>query len=207
MAPADPPANTWGVCRFCGVAVPPAAANCTICGADHPLGAAEVRRASTGLRLRIRFIGWVRSLIVIGVVGLLAYSLVSTVIQGQPNVPDPLTTAGTYTIGAGNFTLISGEITGGDFVIGNFSSVAPNGASLQLEVYNTTEWDLFLSHQPASAAYSIAPYPTGRIIYSAPYTDNFYFVFENPYATASHIAVTAYITTTYESNVGNEGFG
>jgi len=32
-------------------------------------------------------------------------------------------------------------------------------------------------------------------------------VFENPYAPSTHLSVTVYITTEYESNVGDEGFG
>ena len=63
------------------------------------------------------------------------------------------------------------------------------------------------SHAPATPAYSISPAPTGRIIYSALYTDEYYFVFENPYPVSSGLALTVYITTQYESNVGDEGFG
>jgi hypothetical protein len=207
MPTAPPSPSTWGECRFCGVAVPPQAGVCPICGAEAPIRAAEVRQTPRSLRTRLKLIGAIRTLIVVGVVALLAYSLVSVVIQGQPNVPDPLTTAGTYTIGAGNFTLITGEITGGDFVIGNFTSVDPSGASIQLAVYNSTEWIAFITHNPATPAYTIGAAQDGRIIYSAPYTDDFYFVFENPYAPSTGISVTVYITTTYESNVGNEGFG
>jgi len=206
--PSAPSARaTWGECRFCGVAVPPGARKCTICGAEDPLPAESARRAPRRLRTRLRLIGAVRTLIVVGVIAALTYSLVSVALQGEPNVPDPLTTAGSYLIGPGNFTVISGEITGGDYVVGNFTSLTPSGASVELAVYNSTEFVDFYSHSEASPAYTIQPSPTGRIIYSAPYTDNFYFVFENPYAPSTHLSVTVYITTEYESNVGDEGFG
>jgi len=148
----------------------------------------------------------VRALLVAGVAVGLAYTLISTALSGPPNVADPLTTSGTYTIGPGAYAVISGEVTGGDFVVGNYTTVAPAGASLAVAVYNATEWTRFANGAPATPAWSIPAQPAARIIFSAPYTDTFYFVFENPYPASSPWNITAYVVTQYESNVGDDGF-
>jgi hypothetical protein len=204
---APSPDPTWGACRFCGVAVEPGVAKCGICGAPAPLSAAEVKGATGPTRRRIRLTGLLRTLIVVGVSVGLAVSLITLVLQGPPSVSDPLTTAGMYTIGPGNYTIISGEITGGDFVIGNFTTAAPVGTDLTLLVFNSTEISSYLAGEPSSSVYNVSPTDNGRIIYSAPYTDTFSFVFLNPYPVASGLNVQAYIVTNYESNVGDDGFG
>jgi hypothetical protein len=201
------PDSTWGACRFCGVAVEPGARACGICGAANPLSAAELRTVQGPTRTRIRLTGLMRTLIVVGVSVGLAVSLITLVLQGPPVVGDPLTTTGTYTIGPGNFTIISGEITGGDFVIGNFTATDPVGTDLEVTVYNSTEAAAFLAGQPSTSVWTLAPTSDGRIIYSAPYTDTFSFVFSNPYPVSSHLTIEAYIATNYESNVGDDGFG
>jgi hypothetical protein len=205
----DPRANepSWGACRFCGVAVPPGATKCEICGAANPLSAEELKSVQGPVRRRIQLTGALRSLIVIAVAVGLAVSLITLVIQGPPNVSDPLTTAGSYAIGAGNFTVIAGEITGGDFVIGNFTSTDPVGTDLVLNVYNSTEMANYLSGLPAQSSYTLSPSANGRIVFSAPYTDVFSFVFLNPYPQSSHLTIEAYIATNYESNVADDGFG
>ncbi len=203
--PARP--GTWGACRFCGVAVAAGALRCEICGADRPVTASELPRASKSVRRRIQLTGILRSLIVIGVVVTITYAIVSAVIAGPPVLTgDPLTTSGTYLVNPGNYTVIWGEITGGDYVIGNFSSVTPAGTNIALLVYNTSEWMAFEHGAPAVAAWSLAATPDGRIVYSAPVTDNYYFVFTNPYPASSHLAIAVYITTQYESNVAGSGF-
>ncbi len=201
-----PAPGAWGACRFCGVAVPSGAKECEICGAAAPLSAAEIRTAPRAVRRRLAMTGVLRAFIVVAVIGGLGYAIVSAVLAGPPNVPDPLTTAGTYTLAPGGITILSGEITGGDFVVGNFSSVAPVGASVELAVYNSTEWGLHTNGSVASPVYTIGAEPSARIVYSAPYTDTFYFVFTNPYPPTSGLNVTVYIATEYESNVGDDGF-
>ncbi|MGA8664731.1 MAG: hypothetical protein WB809_06690 [Thermoplasmata archaeon] len=206
MPASAPPDPTWGMCQFCGVAVAPGAKVCGICGAADPVPAALVARASKPIRRRIQMSGFLRSVIVIGVVFALAYSTVSVVLSGPPVVSDPLTTSGSYEIGPGNFTVIMGEITGGDYVIGNYTTVDPVGTNLDVAVYNSTLWTQFeLGHDPAPL-WTNSPGPSGRIIYSAPYTDSFFFVFTNPYPPTSDLRVTAFIVTQYESNVGDDGF-
>lgn len=198
--------GAWGACRFCGVAVATGADRCGICGDEGPLSAAEVRSAPRAVRRRLAWTGTLRALIVVGVIGALAYAIVSAVVAGPPNPADPLTTSGTYTIAPEAFALISGEITGGDYVVGNFTSVSPAGAELTVAVYNSTEWSIFAERGLATPVYTVGASSSARLVYSAPYTDTFYFVFGNPYPTESGLNVTVYVATQYESNVGDDGF-
>jgi hypothetical protein len=204
-APASPD-PTWGACSFCSVAVPPGATQCPICGAPNPIAAAALPGVSRRQRLRLRATGVFRSLIVVAVAVGLAYTMISLVIGGPPVVADPLTTNGLYTLAPGNFTVLTGEITGGDFVIGNFSTIDPVGLSLELAVYNSSEMPQFLQGLGPAPQYTLGPSASGRIVFSAPYTDEYSFVFTNPYPDSSHLTYVAQITTTYESNVGDEGF-
>ncbi|HXQ48820.1 MAG TPA: hypothetical protein VN842_03460 [Thermoplasmata archaeon] len=204
--PPEPPDPTWGACSFCSLAVPPSAEKCPICGAPDPIRASEMPSVSRLQRRRLRASGAFRSLIVIAVALGLAYTMISLVVAGPPVVADPLTTSGFYTLGPGNYTILSGEITGGDFVIGNFSTSDPVGLNLVLDVYNSTEMPQFLNGLSPLPQYTLGPSPTGRIVFSAPYTDEFYLIFTNPYPSGSHLGYVAQISTTYESNVGDEGF-
>jgi hypothetical protein len=200
--------GTWGACRFCGVAAPEGATKCPICGAEYPLSAKEVRTAPRALRRRLKLTGLLRTVIVVAAIGGVAYAIVSAEVQGPPVLTgDPLTTAGTYVIGPLNYTLLWGEVTGGDYVVGNFTSVHPIGTSIALSVYNTSGWNAFAAHRAATPVWSLPSTYDGRLVYSAPVTDNYYFVFENPYPVTSHLTITVYITTEYESNVGGDGFG
>ena len=201
------PDPTWGMCRFCAVAVPPGAKTCTECGAPDPIASRDLPKVRGSLRRRLRAVNFMRSLIVVGVVAGLAYLMISLVVTGPPVVNDPLDTSGTYTIGPGNFTVISGEITGGDYVVGNFTTTDPAGTNLGVAIYNSTQWVQFETGQDPVPQWSAAPSASGEIVYSAPYTDDFFFVFTNGYAPGTHLTVQAYIVTTYESNVGDDGFG
>jgi len=205
MASTDP--NAWGACRFCGGAVRPGAKACGICGAASPIPASELATAPPRVRRRLFLTHGLRTVIVIAAAVALSYALVSDALSGPPAVADPLTTAGAYTLGPGNFTALNGEITGGDYVVGNFTTVDPAGTEIAMAVYNSTEWPLFLSGGSAVASYAINPQPSGRIIFSPLYTDSFTFVFTNPYPASSHLSVRVYVTTQYESNVGDDGFG
>jgi len=198
---------TWGACRFCAVAVPPGAAKCPECGAPDPIASSELPKVRRSVKRRLQTLNLLRTLIVVGVAAGLAYAMISLVLTGPPNVPDPLTTVGTYTIGAGNFTFLSGEITGGDYVQGNFTTTHPQGTNLGVSVYNSTQWVQFLEGQDPAPQWTTGPSASGLIVFAAPYTDTFTFVFTNPYPPATHLTVQAYIVTTYESNVGDDGFG
>jgi hypothetical protein len=160
------------------------------------------------LRRRLKFTGFLRTFVVVAVVVGLAYAMVSAVLQGPPVLTgDPLTTQGGYLVGPGNHTEISGEISGGDYVVGNYSSFDPVGTDIVFVVYNSSEWSSFSGGGTPTPAYAGATSYSGRIVYSAPVTDTYYFVFTNPYPTSSHLTIGIYVATEYESNVGNDGFG
>ncbi|MFG1530598.1 MAG: hypothetical protein AAFA34_04930 [Thermoplasmata archaeon] len=196
---ADPKA--WGNCRFCAVAVPADAQICPICGTDHPIRSGEMGQEPRRTRQRVRFLHFGRALIVaVGIIAL-TYVLATVVIQGQPATPDPLTTSGTMTIAPGNFSVLSGEISGEDYVIGNFTVMTPPGALLGMTVYNESQYASFLRGVATSDQMNITPTSDGRIIFSAPYTSNFYFVFTNGYPSSSGLTLVVYYTTQYNTNV------
>jgi len=206
-SPDDAP-GTWGTCPFCGVAVPAGAAKCPECDDAHPLSPSELRAAPKSVRRRVKLTGLLRTMIVVGVIVGLAYLMISAVWQGPPVLTgDPLTTSAAYLVGPGNYTVISGEITGGDYVVGNYSSFDPVGMEVDFVVYNSSEWSGFYAGQHPTPAFSAAPGYSGRIVYSAPVTDTYYFVFTNPYASTTHLTFEIYVATEYESNVGDDGLG
>ena len=209
MAASSPPTQQleWGTCQFCGVAVPSGAATCGICGAANPLSAGQEASAPKKVRRWIRLTHAFRTLIVITVVVGLAYAILSAVLSGPPTLStDPLTTAGTYTIGPQNYTVLSGEITGGDYVTGNFTTTHPVGVNIAVAVYNSSEWSQFAAGQSPTPLYSVAPTYNAEIVYAPDVTDTYYFVFTNPYPVSSHLAIGVYITTLYNANVANDGF-
>ncbi len=207
-APPSISPQAWGACRFCGVAVPAGAKRCPICGDDAPVSARELPNAPKSVKRRIWMTGALRGVIVVGVCAALAFSIISSVLQGPPTVADPLTTSGMYVLGPGNETVIDGEITGGDYVIGNYSVITPPGVNVTLDIYNSTQWgEIVEGGLPGSPQWSTTPGPIEQIIYSAAYTDTFYFVFANPYPISWHLSIEVYIVTEYESNVASDGFG
>ncbi len=191
----------WGNCRFCGVAVPPQSATCPICGADGPIRAGAATTVSRSVRRRVRALHFGRVLVVVVGALLLTYTLLTTVLAGPPNVPDPLTTSGTMRIPAGNYTVLSGEIDGEDYILGNFTVMNPPGLLLELTVYNSSEYVAFLNGGDPAHQYAIAPAPSGRIIFSPLYTDDYFFVFSTPYPAGTSLVVTAYVATSYNTNV------
>jgi hypothetical protein len=203
------PAGTeteWGACRFCGVAVPPGASTCGICGSSHPIPAGEIATAPKPVRRRIRLTATLRTVIVVTVAVGLAYTLIAAVIAGPPVVPDPLTTSGTSSLAPGNFTVISGNITGGDYVQGNFTSIDPPGIDISVAVYNSSEWSWFQNGTGTPGnQWNNTPSWHGAVIFAAPYTDIYYFVFTNVLPPSSGITVEVYIATEYESDVVEDG--
>ena len=205
--PPSPAPAEWGTCPFCGVAVPAGAEKCGICGAAHPLSNAEVAAAPKRVRRWLGLTHAFRTLIVLAVVIGLTYAILSAVLAGPPSLTDdPLTTAGTYTIQPMNYTVISGEITGGDYVTGNFTTVDPVGVNIAVAVYNTSEWSEFTDGGNPTPLYTVNPTYNAQIVYAPEVTDNYFFVFTNPYPVSSHLAIGVYITTLYNANVANDGF-
>jgi len=146
-------------------------------------------------------------MIVLVVVAGLAYAIGGAVLAGPPNVTDPLTTTGTYTVAPGSVPFLTGDVTGGDYVIGNFTSVTPYEAIVSITAYNSTQWNDLVHNGTGTPSWSTPSEGSGRIVFSAEYTDNYTFVLTNPYPAASHITITVYVATQYESNVGDDGFG
>jgi hypothetical protein len=201
-----PEPGTWGSCSFCGGAFPPDAKICPICGADRPVRAGEFASAPKRVRRRIRLTATLRTLIVIGASGALAYALIGAVLSGPPVVADPLTTSGAYVLGPGNFTVLSGNITGGDYIQGNYSAMNPPGMYISVAVYNSSEWSWFTNGTGSQGSqWANTPSATGDIVFAAPYTDMYYFVFTNPLPLSSHITIQIYVATQYESNVVEDG--
>jgi hypothetical protein len=203
--PSEAP-GTWGTCPFCGVAVPYGAAKCPECGTAGPLSARQISVAPKRRRYWLKFIATARTLIVVGVIGVLAYATLSAVWAGPPVLTgDPLTTNAGYMVAPGNFTVVSGEITGGDFVVGNYSSYDPVGMNIVFVIYNNSQWDAFRTGGLVTPTYEGNVTSSGRIVYSAPVTDDYYFVFTNPYPISSHLTIGIFVATQYESNVANDG--
>lgn len=164
------------------------------------LGAAETR--SRPLRRRIALLRWLRVLVVVGIVSAIGWAIVSAELSGPTSFPDPLTGTWTLTVAAGHWSLLAGNITGEDYVTGNFSVVSPVSGEVVVFIYNASEFAAFNAHDAASPV--APPYTnvsTSRIVFAAPYTDEFYFVFENPYPAASGLTEKIYVSTTYETNV------
>jgi hypothetical protein len=162
-----------------------------------PRSAAQAKRQ----RRWSQIIGSLRILVVVAVVAGLTWALVSAVYTGPPVYADPLTTQGSYHLAPGKFTYLSGAITGEDYIVGNFTVVDPTGASVVFSVFNASEFTAFTHGKPARAVSGGVGLPSGRIIFAAPYTDTFYFVFQNPYESTSGINETLFASTNYQSNV------
>jgi len=201
-------AASWGSCRFCGTAVAPGATACGLCGADRPIAAGQLARAPAPVRRRVALTNWLRALIVVGVAVGLAWTLLDSALTGPPAVPDPLTTTGTYAVPTGSTAILSGAVTGGDYVVGNFTTVAPYLADVTLAIYTSQAWRALVDNGTVSSpAWSAPSEGSGRIIFSALYTTNYTFVLTNAYPASAHLNLTVYVATDYESNVGDDGFG
>jgi hypothetical protein len=137
----------------------------------------------------------------VAVVGGLAYAILSAVASGPPTFTDPLTGSWTYTIGPGNSSVLGGSIVGEDYIEGHFLVTEPPGAVVLLSIFNQTGFHAWRSHLPTSPVGASYNGSDTRIVFPAPYTDTFYFVFTNPYPASSGIVLTVQVTTHYESNV------
>ncbi len=201
------PANTWGSCSFCGTAVAPGATKCGICGADKPVAAGALARAPTDVRRRVRLMQFLMAALVITVAVGLAYTMIDAVLSGPPVAADPLTTTGTYHVAPGYVPILEGNVTGGDYIVGNFTSLIPYEANVSLSVYNESAWNNLVQNGSGSPVWSTPSEGSGRIVFTAEYTDDYTFVLTNAYPASSNLTITVYVATEYESNVGDDGFG
>ncbi|HLY77053.1 MAG TPA: hypothetical protein VKT21_04140 [Thermoplasmata archaeon] len=197
------PDGKWGTCTFCGDAVPPVAKMCPTCGKDPGTSAqraAEARRRP--IHRRLVLLRWLRGLLVVAIVGTIGWAIISAEISGPTTFPDPLTGSWTFTVQPGGWGILAGNITGEDYITGNFSVESPVAASTVVMIYNSTEFAAFYAHESAQTV--VPPYAnvsSARIVFAAPYTGEFFFVFENPYAPVSNLTERIYVSTTYETNV------
>jgi len=141
-----------------------------------------------------------RVVVVVVVILGLAWATLSGAISGPPTYADPLTSSGWQTVGAGNFTYLSGPVTGEDYIQGNYSVENPPGAPLTLEVFNSTDFPDFAAHAPAIPLLVING-SAEPFAFAAPYTDTYYFVFVNSFAPSTGIDLHVFVSTAYESNV------
>ena len=201
---ASPPTELrWTSCTFCGDAVPPTAKLCPTCGLPQGTPAERAALAKTRpIRRRTRVLRWLRILVVVAIAGGIGYAIISAEISGPTTFPDPLTGAWTLSVQPGGWGLIAGNITGEDYIVGNFSVETPVAADVVVLIFNSSEFGAFYAHQsaqPAVPAYTNVS--SSRLVFAAPYTDEFFFVFENPYPATANITERVYVTTTYETNV------
>ena len=195
------PEAPWKTCQVCGGAVPGDGSPCPTCGALGAVRPSEISKLPTSRRRRLRIAQVFRVLVVVGVVGGIAYAILGALWTGPPVIADPLTTSGTYVLSPGNFTYLSGAITGEDYVDGNYTILTPVGTQLVFQVYNSSGFVAFVHHEPSQAQWSQTGPSAGPIVFAAPYTDTFYLVFQNPYQATSGIVLTVYIATNYQTNV------
>jgi len=197
------PQEKWGTCTFCGDAVPPDAKMCPTCGKDP--GSSADRSAAARSRpvlRRLFLLRWLRVLVVVAIVAAIGWAIISAELSGPTTYPDPLSAVRTLTVAPGGWGVFAGNITGEDYVTGNFTVVTPPGADVMVWIYNSTEFAAFFAHESAQTA--APPYTnvtSARIVFAAPYTDEFFFVFENPYPASSGLTERIYVATTYETNV------
>jgi hypothetical protein len=193
----------WGSCAFCGDAVPPDAKICPTCGFEQGTAAQRAVAGRTRpARRRASLLRSLRILVVVGIIVAIGWAVVSAEISGPTTYPDPLTGTWTLTVAPSGWGLIAGNITGEDYITGNFSVESPVAAHVMVYIYNSTEFTAFYAHESAQAVQ--APYAnvsSSYIVFSAPYTDTFYFVFENPYPSGTNLTEKIYVSTTYETNV------
>ena len=198
---ANPTPSGWSTCQSCGRAVPAAESACPTCGSNERVASARISQLPARPRRRLRLAQSVRVLLVVAVVVGLIVAIVPSVLSGPPAIPDPLTTASTYTIPAGAFVYLSGAITGEDYIDGNYTILAPVGTQLVFQVYNSSGFPAFVHHELATPQWNQTGPASAPIVFAAPYTDTFYLVFQNPYVPSSGITETVYISTSYQSNV------
>jgi hypothetical protein len=203
--PGDPPIppGVWGTCPTCGDATPPGSLKCPTCGKERAPGTPAVPTDRKVIR-RLKIHRSLRMLVIIGLVIGLIVTLSLAVDQGPPVAADPLTGTWVYHLTPGNYSVFSGNITGGDYIDGNFTIVTPPGAFVLMEVFNSSGYGDFLSGRPATPVQAPINETSGLILFSPIVTDSYFFVWVDQYPVASHISMTLYAQTQYMSNVDVE---
>jgi hypothetical protein len=185
----------------CGDAVPPTAVQCPTCGASDPIRPGQVHGLTGRRKQRFRLLQIGRVVVVIGIVASLVVLLAQAAFTPAPIAADPLTQTSTLHISPGRFDVITGSITGADYIQGNYTVLYPPGANVTLSIYNASEFVKFAQNQTAHPMESFAPASSARIVFAALYTDDYNFVFQNHYPVGSGLNLTVYVATLYETNV------
>lgn len=199
--PEASPVPGFGTCRRCGDAVPPGATRCPICGEGDPIRAGQEATLTGAARRRYRVLRWGRTIVVVGVVVLLAALMVQAAVTPAPVAANPLSQTSVLSIPAGKFAFIQGWITGADYIQGNYTVLNPPGALLGFAIYNSTEFPEFDRGLNVTPMDSNAPASSGLIVYAALYSDTYTFVWQNQYPSSSNLTLKVYVTTAYETNV------
>lgn len=192
---------TWGTCLTCGDATPPGAERCPACGKEGPFRTADVASVPSRTRWRLRLHRWFRSSLVAGVAVALAAVLIQAAWTGPPTVADPLSVAHGYTVAPGHYAVLSGQITGEDYILGNYSVVTPPGAIADFAIFNSTEYARFVANPVTAAPAYAENSSSARIVFSALETDTYFLVWQNPYSPATGLTLTLFVHTEYQSNV------
>jgi hypothetical protein len=193
--------GAWGTCATCGDATPPGATVCPTCGKADPNRTQGPPGGARQLRRRLALHKWLRILLVVGVAGGLTVVMVQAAFTGPPQVADPLTGTWSYSIGPGDYAVLSGQIVGEDYVIGNYTVVSPPGALAIFSVFNSSEFTVFAEHGAIAPQQPSLNASASRIVFNAGYSDTYYFVWQNPYAPSTGIHERLYASTEYQSNV------
>ncbi|HEV2316052.1 MAG TPA: hypothetical protein VGV89_00550 [Thermoplasmata archaeon] len=180
--------------------MPPGGRVCPTCGKIYTTAPADTPPTAKGQR-KLRLLGGIRALVIVGVAIGLSGVMALAFFQGPPIAADPLTGTWVLNLSPGGYQSFDGAVTGGDFITGNFTVVTPPGAVVLLQVFNATEFGQFQQGRTAQPVQSTANQTSSLLDFSALVTDTYYFVFEDQYSAASHIGVTVYVSTQYESNV------
>jgi hypothetical protein len=196
----EPDPATWSTCATCGDALPPGARACPTCGKETS-GQATAEGLTPKTRRRLKIHRGLRIFLVVGVAVALIGVMALAVYQGPPVAADPLTNTWVYNITAGNYSVFSGSVTGGDYIAGNFTVVTPPGANVLFEVFNNSSYRQFAAGLPAVPQAPSSNATEGVIDFAAVVTDTYYFVWVDAYAAPSHIDITVYASTEYMSNV------
>jgi hypothetical protein len=195
------PEGNWATCSVCGGAVPPDTTMCPTCGQHKAIQESTIPHLAPRVRQRVRFLQVARVVLIVAVISGIGYDLGTSILAGPTTTPDPLTTQGTLNVSAGNYTYFAGAITGEDYIEGNFTVTYPVGVPIEFYVYNSTSFQQFVNGFPATPQFWSLNVTSSRIVFAAPYTDTFAFVFLNPYPPSSGINVKVYEDTTYQTNV------
>ncbi|MCI4345606.1 MAG: hypothetical protein L3K07_02465 [Thermoplasmata archaeon] len=193
--------GAWGTCATCGDATPPGVATCPTCGKADPTREFASPTGTRQLRRRLLLHKWLRVLVVTGIAAGLTLVMVQAAFTGPPQVADPLTGTWSYTVAPGQFAVLSGQIVGEDYIIGNYTVVSPPGALAIFSVYNSSEFTAFEQHRASATAQPPLNTSASRIVFNAAYSDTYFFVWQNPYAPSTGIHETLYASTQYQSNV------